>query len=196
MATPAQLAEKLRQDRLGLDQTTQGDQSNSTSAFATPAQLAEKASAFATPAQLAEKSTVSEFATPAQLSEKARRNGPPPLPPRTSSAQPAPPAYSSDDARRSELISHQWHSNDPRSSSTHSLVPSESQRDGRRKLLLIFIHGFMGNELSFQSFPAHAHNLLTIALAETHIVHTKLYPRYKSRNSIQMARDDFSTWYA
>ncbi|KAF7957974.1 hypothetical protein EAE96_003541 [Botrytis aclada] len=143
------------------------------------------------------------MATPAQLAEKARQDRsevpttrydtPPPLPPRGESIQ-APPPYTDDDAKRSELISEQWRSNDPRSSSTHSLVPSESNRDGRRKLLLVYIHGFMGNETSFQSFPAHVHNLLSITLEATHIVHTKIYPRYKSRKAINFARDDFSVW--
>ncbi|KAG4437187.1 hypothetical protein IFR05_007343 [Cadophora sp. M221] len=138
--------------------------------------------------------SVSEYATPAQLAEKSRGH-PPPLPPRIPSLQSIPPPpYTSDDARRSELISEQWRSEDPRSSSTHSLVPSESGRDGRRTLLLVFIHGFMGNETSFQSFPAHVHNLLTITLSETHVVHTKIYPRYKSRKAIDFARDDFSKW--
>jgi hypothetical protein len=52
----------------------------------------------------------------------------------------------------------------------------------------------MGNETSFQSFPAHVHNFLTITLAETHVVHTKIYPRYKSRKAIDFASDDFSIW--
>lgn len=203
MATQAQLDEKLRQDRRGVASPLE--------AAATPAQLAEKArhdqqgasslEGIATPAQLAEKGRRSDqesysfagAATTAQLAEKPQRGRPPPLPPRTSSAAP-PPAYSSDDAKRSELISNQWRSNDPRSSSTHSLVPSESRRDGHRTLLLVWIHGFMGNEMSFQSFPAHVHNLLTITLTETHVVHTKLYPRYKSRKAINFARDDFSEW--
>ncbi|TEY85909.1 hypothetical protein BOTCAL_0010g00490 [Botryotinia calthae] len=143
------------------------------------------------------------MATPAQLAEKTRQDrseiptiryhAPPPLPPRGESIQ-APPPYTDDDAKRSGLISEQWRSNDPRSSSTHSLVPSESNRDGRRKLLLIYIHGFMGNETSFQSFPAHVHNLLSITLEATHVVHTKIYPRYKSRKAINFARDDFSIW--
>jgi hypothetical protein len=204
MATQAQLDEKLRQDRLGVASPLEA-------AAATPAQLAEKArqdqqsasplEGIATPAQLAEKARRNDqenypfagAATTAQMAEKSQRGRPPPLPPRTSSAAP-PPAYSSDDAKRSELISNQWRSNDPRSSSTHSLVPSESGRDGRRTLLLVWIHGFMGNEMSFQSFPAHVHNLLTITLTETHVVHTKLYPRYKSRKAINFARDDFSEW--
>ncbi|TAQ84563.1 hypothetical protein B7494_g7110 [Chlorociboria aeruginascens] len=144
------------------------------------------------------------MATPAQLAEKARQDregapyaprgdNAPPLPPREDSSQ-APPPYSSHDVKRSELISEQWRSHDPRSSSTHSLVPSESSRDGRRTLLLIFIHGFMGNETSFQSFPAHVHNFLALTLSDTHVVHTKIYPRYKSRKAIDFARDDFGTW--
>jgi hypothetical protein len=88
-----------------------------------------------------------------------------------------------------------WASLDPRSSSTQSLVPSESGEPGRRTLLLVYIHGFLGNETSFQSFPAHVHNLLKVTLAETHVVHTKIYPRYRSRKAIEFARDDFSAWY-
>jgi len=87
-------------------------------------------------------------------------------------------------------------SQDPRSSSTQSLAPNAALDNpaGRRRLLLVYIHGFMGNESSFRSFPAHVHNLITLTLAETHIVHTKIYPRYRSRNALEMARDEFSTW--
>ncbi|EMD90252.1 hypothetical protein COCC4DRAFT_187465 [Bipolaris maydis ATCC 48331] len=88
-------------------------------------------------------------------------------------------------------------SNDPRSSSTQSLVPDPALEDsGRRRLLLIYIHGFMGDETSFRSFPAHVHNLVTVTLADSHVVHTKVYPRYKSRDSLQVARDNFSAWLA
>ncbi|TKA78220.1 hypothetical protein B0A55_03778 [Friedmanniomyces simplex] len=84
---------------------------------------------------------------------------------------------------------------DPRSSSTQSLAPSENnEQNERRRLLLIYIHGFMGNETSFRSFPAHVHHLLTVLLAETHVVHTKVYPRYRSKRNISFARDDFSRW--
>jgi hypothetical protein len=82
---------------------------------------------------------------------------------------------------------------DPRSSSQQSLAPA-TDRNARRKLLLVYIHGFMGNETSFRSFPAHVHNLLVILLSETHVVHTKIYPRYRSRGKITIARDDFSKW--
>ncbi|TKA69169.1 hypothetical protein B0A49_04614 [Cryomyces minteri] len=33
-----------------------------------------------------------------------------------------------------------------------------------------------------------------VTLAETHVVHTKIYPKYKSRRAIEFARDDFSKW--
>ena len=59
---------------------------------------------------------------------------------------------------------------------------------------MVYIHGFMGNETSFRSFPAHVHNLLTVLLMETHVVHTKIYPRYRSKRNISFARDDFSSW--
>ena len=52
----------------------------------------------------------------------------------------------------------------------------------------------MGNETSFRSFPAHVHNLLTVLLAETHVVHTKIYPRYRSKRNISFSRDDFGKW--
>lgn len=52
----------------------------------------------------------------------------------------------------------------------------------------------MGNETSFQSFPAHVHNAVTVSLAETHDVHTKIYPKYKSRKHIEFARDAFAEW--
>jgi hypothetical protein len=80
------------------------------------------------------------------------------------------------------------------SSSTLSLGPSESSVHGRRQLLLIYIHGFMGAETSFQKFPAHVHNLVTTTLKETHVVYSKVYPRYKSRRAMNIARDDFSHW--
>ena len=60
--------------------------------------------------------------------------------------------------------------------------------------MLVYIHGFMGNETSFQSFPAHVHNLLTVKLDGSHVVHTKIYPKYKSRKAIEFARDAFGEW--
>ncbi|CAG7981978.1 unnamed protein product [Penicillium salamii] len=71
-------------------------------------------------------------------------------------------------------------------------VPQDE--DPRRRLLLIYIHGFMGSEASFHDLPAHVHDLLTGSLAETHVVYTRMYPRYKSQGEIQTAVNQFSTW--
>lgn len=67
---------------------------------------------------------------------------------------------------------------------------------GRRKLLVIYLHGFLGNDESFRSFPAHVHALLTNMLADSHVIHTKLYPRYKTYRAVDVARDNFSEWLA
>jgi len=83
---------------------------------------------------------------------------------------------------------------DPRSSSTQSLTPVHSAGPNRRRLLLVYLHGFMGTETSFKSFPAHVHNLLAMSMADSHVVHTKVYPRYQSRKNVAYARDDFSNW--
>ena len=136
--------------------------------------------------------------------------GPPcPVPPRAAldsllnEPPDAPPPYT--DAAptyHSQPLTNSWTAQDPRSSSTQSLVPHNDSHtdgdghrdDGKRTLLLVYIHGFMGNETSFQSFPAHVHNLVTVKLEETHVVHTKIYPKYKSRKAITFARDAFSDW--
>ena len=85
---------------------------------------------------------------------------------------------------------------DPRTSSTQSLVSSmdDGGREQKRTLLIVYIHGFMGNNTSFRSFPAHVHNFLKDLLAETHVIHTKIYPRYKTYKSIDVACDNFSSW--
>ncbi|KAI0454561.1 hypothetical protein F5B21DRAFT_234459 [Xylaria acuta] len=86
--------------------------------------------------------------------------------------------------------------NDPRTSSTQSLTPSPPAYEEieRRKLLVIYIHGFMGNDTSFQSFPAHVHMYLKLALSDSHVVHSKVYPRYKTYKAVDVARDNFSKW--
>ncbi|KAI8952730.1 hypothetical protein F4801DRAFT_202994 [Xylaria longipes] len=86
--------------------------------------------------------------------------------------------------------------NDPRTSSSQSLTPSlpPYEEIERRRLLVIYVHGFMGNETSFQSFPAHVHLYLKLALFDSHVVHSKIYPRYKTYKSIDVARDNFSQW--
>ncbi|OAQ64567.1 catalytic protein [Pochonia chlamydosporia 170] len=107
---------------------------------------------------------------------------PPPLPPRS-------PSYLSPYSHANTLL----HTSDPRISSTQSLVPSETSLT-KRKLLIIYIHGFYGNDQSFKSFPAHVHALLKELLFDTHVIHSKIYPRYKTYKAIEVARDNFSAW--
>lgn len=144
-------------------------------------------------------SSISRSTSPSP-SSRSRDDFAPQLPPRagtihlTPYSKPPPPYSEHTPEHHSQPLTHSWSSQDPRSSSTQSLVPAESAREGRRTLLLIYIHGFMGDESSFRSFPAHVHNLVTVTLTDTHVVHTKIYPRYKSRRAIEYARDDFSNW--
>ncbi|GKZ32469.1 hypothetical protein AbraIFM66950_001922 [Aspergillus brasiliensis] len=73
--------------------------------------------------------------------------------------------------------------------------PDEFPRhEGKRRLLLIYIHGFLGSEDSFYNFPRVVHDRLKASLAKTHITYTKIYPRYKTRGPIHVARDDIRRW--
>lgn len=117
----------------------------------------------------------------------------PVLPPYPGPGHHAP--FSAPDAHPLARIS----STDPRSSSTHSLAPSHvPHSDPRRKLLLVYIHGFYGDSQSFKSFPAHVHALLRALLrallADSHVIHSKIYPRYKTYRAVEVARDNFSAW--
>ncbi|CAG7935797.1 unnamed protein product [Penicillium nalgiovense] len=79
--------------------------------------------------------------------------------------------------------------------STLSLpCPGGYQTTEKRRLLLIYIHGFMGSEASFLDLPLHVHDLLTVSLAESHVVYTRMYPRYKSQGEMQVAVNQFSAW--
>ncbi|KAF4955553.1 hypothetical protein FGADI_4527 [Fusarium gaditjirri] len=138
----------------------------------------------------------------------------PPIPPRkpvnspTSAIYQTPPSAASLSTSTPGSYMHNlpagpWFGPDPRSSSTQSLLPDTSRDSqtatpadylGRRKLLIIYIHGFLGNDQSFRSFPAHVHALLANLLAESHVIHSKIYPRYKTYRSVGVARDNFSEW--
>jgi hypothetical protein len=86
----------------------------------------------------------------------------------------------------------------PSKSSLSLLPPSPALLpvgDTRRRLLIVYIHGFLGDETSFKSFPKHVHELLNSLLSHTHVVHSKIYPRYKTRRSINIVAEEFSTWH-
>ncbi|RAH69337.1 uncharacterized protein BO66DRAFT_412185 [Aspergillus aculeatinus CBS 121060] len=72
--------------------------------------------------------------------------------------------------------------------------PTSPQHLAKRRLLLIYIHGFEGSEASFSDFPAHVHTALTDLLSESHLIYTRVYPRYKSRGELRTAVENFSEW--
>ncbi|CAM1508271.1 Fc.00g051190.m01.CDS01 [Cosmosporella sp. VM-42] len=143
------------------------------------------------PAHLASYPSASQpppSSSPAAYFPQQNQYPPPPPPPQSSSSIPP--------VKRPGVVPgpDSWLSTDPRSSSTQSLLPAESIGTSRRTLLIIYIHGFLGNDQSFRSFPAHVHALLSAMLAETHVIHTKIYPRYKTYRAVEVARDNFSAW--
>ncbi|KAL9039578.1 MAG: hypothetical protein Q9180_002444 [Flavoplaca navasiana] len=75
-----------------------------------------------------------------------------------------------------------------------SAAVTPSIDESRRKLLLIYVHGFTGNETSFQSFPTDVHDLTSKRLLDAYTVQSIVYPKYKSRKKIDFARDEFSNW--
>lgn len=63
-------------------------------------------------------------------------------------------------------------------------------------LHLIYIHGFQGNDTSFQSFPTHLQEQLAAAIPE-HLnlkVQSSLYPTYKCIKPISNATKNFLEW--
>lgn len=121
---------------------------------------------------------------------------PPPLPARPSHFHASGSIIDSKRPSQSGLAKEdQWiAAPDPRASSSQSLRSDVSVHDQRRTLLLIYIHGFYGNKQSFRSFPHHVHSYLRSALADSHVIHSKIYPRYKTYRAIELARDNFSEW--
>lgn len=75
-----------------------------------------------------------------------------------------------------------------------SAAVTPSNDESRRKLLLIYVHGFTGNETSFQRFPTDVHDLTSKRLVDAYTVQSVVYPKYKSRKKIDFARDEFSNW--
>ncbi|KAL8727958.1 MAG: hypothetical protein Q9166_005723 [cf. Caloplaca sp. 2 TL-2023] len=67
---------------------------------------------------------------------------------------------------------------------------------GKPKLLLLYVHGFTGNESSFQIFPTDVHNRISQRLKDVCEVQSMIYPKYKSRKKIEFARDELSSWQA
>ncbi|QRW20928.1 alpha/beta hydrolase family protein [Rhizoctonia solani] len=59
-----------------------------------------------------------------------------------------------------------------------------------RILSIVFVHGFRGDHTSFQSFPADLHCHLSMVIPG---LQTFVYPTYKTKRPLELARDDFLT---
>ncbi|KAJ5653771.1 hypothetical protein N7490_000774 [Penicillium lividum] len=79
-------------------------------------------------------------------------------------------------------------------SSGLSMAGPGPQDATRRRLLLIYIHGFNGSEATFLDLPVHIHSALAALLSESHVVYTRIYPRYKSHGEFNLAVKRFSGW--
>ncbi|CUA72013.1 hypothetical protein RSOLAG22IIIB_04874 [Rhizoctonia solani] len=58
-------------------------------------------------------------------------------------------------------------------------------------LSLVFVHGFRGDHSSFQSFPTDLHLHLSPLIPR---LHTFVYPTYKTKRPLELARDNLLTW--
>ncbi|KAF2863234.1 hypothetical protein K470DRAFT_211246 [Piedraia hortae CBS 480.64] len=63
-----------------------------------------------------------------------------------------------------------------------------------KTLLLIFIHGFKGNDSTFSSFPRHLRVALSVTLDPLITVKTKAYPRFETRGDLSSCVDNFTKW--
>jgi hypothetical protein len=82
-----------------------------------------------------------------------------------------------------------------RSCSSLSLPGLGTPQNLKRRLLLIYIHGFNGSETTFQDLSLQGHGALASLLNESHVVHTRIYPRYKSEGDFRVAMSQLSRWY-
>ncbi|KAL8652210.1 MAG: hypothetical protein Q9226_004367 [Calogaya cf. arnoldii] len=97
-----------------------------------------------------------------------------------------PPPYTAEEPSTSKIV--------PALPPRQSVAAAPSSNESRRKLLLIYVHGFTGNETSFQKFPTDVHDLASRKLLDAYTVQSIVYPKYKSRKKIDFARDEFSSW--
>ncbi|KAJ7624445.1 hypothetical protein FB45DRAFT_83027 [Roridomyces roridus] len=67
--------------------------------------------------------------------------------------------------------------------------------NGRETVVhLVYIHGFQGNDTSFQTFPTDLHEYLAAKIPAHLKLQSSLYPTYKSRKPIAQATQNFLSW--
>ncbi|KAJ1906196.1 hypothetical protein IWQ60_012135 [Tieghemiomyces parasiticus] len=63
----------------------------------------------------------------------------------------------------------------------------------QKRLLLVFIHGFRGDDFTFQDFPERLRTVLTNSLRDCD-VEAVTFPRYETRGDLKSATDRFCNW--
>ncbi|RKP37623.1 hypothetical protein BJ085DRAFT_30904 [Dimargaris cristalligena] len=67
------------------------------------------------------------------------------------------------------------------------------QLHGSKRLLLVFIHGFRGNDFTFQDFPERLRTVLTNSMPAFD-VEAVIYPQYKTQGDLHQATLQFCAW--
>lgn len=70
-----------------------------------------------------------------------------------------------------------------------------SPTDKRRVLLLCFIHGFKGNDDTFQNFPEDLKRSIASNL-DNDLVESVVYPKYETKGELAQSTEAFLDWYA
>ena len=79
---------------------------------------------------------------------------------------------------------------DPGVSETSSSPPI---KNNKRVLLLCFIHGFKGNDDTFQNFPEDLKRTISANLDDEH-VESVVYPKYETKGELAQSTEAFLTW--
>ncbi|KAG6821566.1 hypothetical protein H0H93_000075 [Arthromyces matolae] len=77
--------------------------------------------------------------------------------------------------------------------STSFTHPNESTNDAKEMLLVIFVHGFKGDDQSFGDFPSRLQHILAETVSEV-IVECKVFPAYETKGDLNAAVIRFSDW--
>jgi hypothetical protein len=81
------------------------------------------------------------------------------------------------------------------SNDTSATQASNPPTDTKRVLLLCFIHGFKGNDDTFQSFPEDLKRTVASNLDDDRI-ESVVYPKYETKGELAQSTESFLGWYA
>ena len=79
------------------------------------------------------------------------------------------------------------------STPTTDAPASGSSTNTKRVLLLCFIHGFKGNDDTFQHFPEDLKRTIASNLDDNHI-ESVVYPKYETKGELAQSTEAFLGW--